>query len=81
MEESKVAGAPAKSKESLAERTAVAKQFKVFRKRNLLSQMKLAGLLGVHKDTISLVERRQVYPSYDTLGKFKVLKQQYDKEK
>lgn len=59
-------------------RNARAKEWKQFRKENLLTQERLAGLLGVHRTCVSEIERANTTPRQPTLKRWLTLKAKYN---
>lgn len=58
-----------------------ARQWKTFRRKNFLTQEKLAEILGIGKSTVNCIEQKKRDPHLSTLHKFDVLKRRYDSER
>jgi DNA-binding XRE family transcriptional regulator len=76
-----------RTKQQLAARLDLAALFVSFRERHLLSQVKLAELLGVGRRTIQYAESGKSHrpewpcnPSRETMTKFYALKSKYEPE-
>ena len=53
--------------------TGDAKVFRAFRRRHLMTQKRLAELLGISLRTVQFIEGGYVKPTYSTVGKFRAL--------
>jgi DNA-binding XRE family transcriptional regulator len=55
------------------DRAEIARRFKALRRRSLLTQRYLAGLIGVCRQAVSDIERQQVMPHRTTWDQFAAL--------
>jgi DNA-binding XRE family transcriptional regulator len=69
---------PKPTSRALYERKDRAQEWKVFRRNNLLTQKRLAHIMGVSRRTIQLVEGAYITPHPKTLRLFSQFKNKYD---
>jgi transcriptional regulator with XRE-family HTH domain len=69
------------SEEDLQERESRKQEWRRFRKENLLTQIRLAEVLGISRRTVQLIEAGRVTPFPGTLRKFLALKAKYEHER
>jgi DNA-binding XRE family transcriptional regulator len=48
----------------------IARRFRRLRRRSFLTQRRLAGIIGVCRQTVCKIERRKVMPHYSTWDRF-----------
>lgn len=63
------------------ERETRRKEWTRFRKDNLLTQVKLAEVLGISRRTVQFIEAGELTPLASTLRQFRSLKAKYDAER
>lgn len=63
------------------ERNRRAKEWREFRKENLMTQQMLADTIGISRRTVQMVETAGVTPHAGVLSRFKTLQQKYAREK
>jgi DNA-binding XRE family transcriptional regulator len=55
-----------------------AREWKMFRRNNMLTQVRLADMIGVSRRTIQKVENRYLTPHQQTIRRFAAFKSKYD---
>jgi len=69
---------PKPTEEDLEERQVRRREWIRFRKDNLLTQVKLAEVLGISRRTVQFVESAELTPLQSTLRRFRTLKAKYE---
>ncbi len=72
---------PKPTDEDLEERQTRRREWSRFRKDFLLTQVKLADVLGISRRTVQFIEAGELTPLASTLRKFNTLKAKYQQEK
>jgi DNA-binding XRE family transcriptional regulator len=64
--------------DELKQRAERAREWKLFRRNNMLTQVRLAAMIGVSRRTIQQVENRHLTPHIETMTRFAAFKRKYD---
>jgi DNA-binding XRE family transcriptional regulator len=72
---------PTPTNEDIQRRKKRAEDWKLFRKNNLLTQKRLAGITGISRRTIQQIENGHITPQPKTLRLFIAFKKKYSIDK